>query len=125
MTRKELVDAIASSEIRLEGWRSDDQVAMWECEQLAAQISSLYDELASIDSLDALGNRVLENPEDYYDTDGVGNFPDYYVGQEVVYLDEELQRQGTIETISNTSVSICMLDGSLFVTSVDNIMYTL
>jgi len=76
MTRKELVDAIASSEIRLKGWRSDDQVAMWECEQLAAQISSLYDELASIDSLDALGNRVLENPEDYYDTDEVGNFPD-------------------------------------------------
>jgi hypothetical protein len=65
MTRQEIVNAIAALESRLQSWRADDQVAMWECEQLACNISALYDELAVLDSV----QLMLDNPEDYYDNE--------------------------------------------------------
>lgn len=47
-------------------------------------------------------------------------------GTEVVFLDSDTnERFGTIEYISGDRVLICGLDGSLYVTSVQNILYPL
>ena len=47
------------------------------------------------------------------------------IGDEVQFLDDSNVRTGTIEQISGQSVSICGLDGTLYITSVDNILFKL
>ena len=49
----------------------------------------------------------------------------YSIGDEVQFLDDSNVRIGTIEQVSDQSVSISGLDGTLYITSVDNIMYKL
>lgn len=63
MNREEILQAITSNEERLASWKSDELVAMWECEQLACTISALYDELAILDN----AQYILEHPEDLAD----------------------------------------------------------
>lgn len=47
------------------------------------------------------------------------------IGTEVVFLDDTNQRFGTIEYINGDRVHICGLDGSLYITNVQSIMYSL
>ena len=51
----------------------------------------------------------------------------YKIGEKIMYLDGESKtpRQGTIEAINGQRVQICMLDGSLFIASIDCILYSL
>jgi hypothetical protein len=49
----------------------------------------------------------------------------YEIGEEVIYLDGDLERTGIIESINDNIVQICMLDGSLFITTSDKILYSL
>jgi hypothetical protein len=50
---------------------------------------------------------------------------EYVVGTEVVFLDDTNERFGTIEYINGDRVHICGLDGSLYLTDVQWIMYPL
>jgi hypothetical protein len=47
------------------------------------------------------------------------------IGTQVVFLDDTDERFGTIEYISNDRVHICGLDGSLYITNVQSILYPL
>jgi len=51
----------------------------------------------------------------------------YKIGEKIMYLDSEseIPREGTIEAINGQRVQICMLDGSLFIASIDCILYSL
>jgi len=51
----------------------------------------------------------------------------YKIGEKIMYLDSEseIQRESTIEAINGQRVQICMLDGSLFIASIDCILYSL
>lgn len=49
----------------------------------------------------------------------------YQVGEEVQFLDGTDERFGTIEAIDGENVSICGLDGTLYLTQVSNILYSL
>ena len=49
----------------------------------------------------------------------------YQIGDEVAYLDDNNQRTEVIENINDSTVQICMLDGSLFIASIDVILYSL
>lgn len=47
------------------------------------------------------------------------------IGTQVVFLNDTDERFGTIEYISNDRVHICGLDGSLYITNVQSILYPL
>ena len=49
----------------------------------------------------------------------------YEVGDEIVFLYDDLEASGYIEKITNTSVHICRLNGDLLIASVDCILYKL
>ena len=50
---------------------------------------------------------------------------EYVVGTEVVFLDDTNERFGTIEYINGNRVHICGLDGSLYITNIQSILYPL
>lgn len=50
---------------------------------------------------------------------------EYVVGTEVVFLDDTNERFGIVEYINGDRVHICGLDGSLYLTDVQWIMYPL
>ena len=47
------------------------------------------------------------------------------IGTQVVFLNDTDQRFGTIEYIDGNRVHICGLDGSLYITTVQSILYPL
>ena len=51
----------------------------------------------------------------------------YKIGEEVMYLDGESDtpRQGTIRAINELRVQISTLDGSIFICSIEFILYSL
>jgi hypothetical protein len=50
---------------------------------------------------------------------------EYTVGTEIMFLDDNKSRFGVIEYINENKVHICELDGSLFITNIQSILYLL
>lgn len=47
------------------------------------------------------------------------------IGNKVLYFDGKDKRIGIIENINGQTIQICMLDGSLFITNINCIIYNL